>query len=99
MMVGATYHQIGNEPVIILRMRLLLFFQNWHKKNKCVIMVTHSKELAQKADVILTLRKGTIMATEDIVLDEKIREGLMEEAERFLPPDDLKNKIMNKIKQ
>lgn len=39
------------------------------------------------------------MATEDIVLDEKIREGLMEEAERFLPPDDLKNKIMNKIKQ
>ena len=34
-----------------------------------------------------------------IVLDEKIREGLMEEAERFLPPDDLKNKIMNKIKQ
>lgn len=39
------------------------------------------------------------MATEDIVLDEKIREGLMEVAERFLPPDDLKNKIMNKIKQ
>ncbi|MFV8223723.1 hypothetical protein [Faecalibacterium hattorii] len=37
------------------------------------------------------------MATEDIVLDEKIREGLMEETERFLPPDDLKNKIMNKI--
>lgn len=34
-----------------------------------------------------------------IVLDEKIREGLMEVAERFLPPDDLKNKIMNKIKQ
>lgn len=98
-MVGATYHQIGNEPVIILRMRLLLFFQNWYTKNKCVIMVTHSKELAQKADVILTLRKGTIMATEDIVLDEKIREGLMEVAERFLPPDDLKNKIMNKIKQ
>lgn len=62
-------------------------------------MVTHSKELAQKADVILTLRKETIMATEDIVLDEKIREGLMEVAERFLPPDDLKNKIMNKIKQ
>lgn len=62
-------------------------------------MVTHSKELAQKADVILTLRKGTIMATEDIVLDEKIREGLMEVAERFLPPDDLKNKIMNKTKQ
>ena len=82
-MVGATYHQIGNEPVIILRMRLLLFFQNWHTKINDVIMVTHSKELAQKADVILTLRKGTIMATEDIVLDEKIREGLMEEAERF----------------
>ena len=78
---------------------IAIFSELAHKKNKCVIMVTHSKELAQKADVILTLRKGTIMATEDIVLDEKIREGLMEVAERFLPPDDLKNKIMNKIKQ
>ena len=78
---------------------IAIFSELAHKKNKCVIMVTHSKELAQKADVILTLKKGTVMATEDIILDEKIREGLMEEAERFLPPDDLKNKIMNKIKQ
>lgn len=78
---------------------IIAIFSELAQKNKCVIMVTHSKELAQKADVILTLRKGTIMATEDIVLDEKIREGLMEEAERFLPQDDLKNKIMNKIKQ
>ena len=31
-----------------------------HEKNKCVIMVTHSKELAQKADVILTLKKGKV---------------------------------------
>ena len=70
-----------------------------HEKNKCVIIVTHSKELAQRADVILTLKKGTVMATEDTIFDEKIREGLMEEAERFSPPDDLKDKIMNKIKQ
>ena len=36
-----------------------------HEKNKCVIMVTHSRELAQKADVILTLRKGRIVENED----------------------------------
>ncbi|MDE5696873.1 MAG: hypothetical protein K2I96_05600 [Lachnospiraceae bacterium] len=35
-----------------------------HEKNKCVIMVTHSKELAQKADVFLTLKKGLIVVTE-----------------------------------
>ncbi len=46
------------------------------KKNKCVIMVTHSKEMAQKADVILTLKKGTIVETEDTVLDKRIRAGL-----------------------
>ena len=32
-------------------------------------------------------------------LDEKIREGLMEQAERFSVPDDLKDKIMKKIEQ
>ena len=37
-----------------------------HEKKKCVIIVTHSKELAQKADVILTLKKGTVAATKDI---------------------------------
>ena len=41
-------------------------------KKKYVIMVTHSKELAQKADVILTLKKGTVAATEDTELDKRI---------------------------
>ncbi len=57
-------------------------------------MVTHSKELAQKADVILTLKKGSIVADEDNALDEKIRHALMEEAKRLSPPDDLKDQIM-----
>ena len=53
-------------------------------------MVTHSKELAQKADVILTLKKGTIMGTEDTVLDEKIRGALLAQVEGLSAPDDLK---------
>ena len=70
-----------------------------HEQDKCVIVVTHSKELAEEADVILTLKQGTVVATEDTVLDEKIREGLMEQAERFSVPDDLKDKIMKKIEK
>ena len=58
-----------------------------------------TKELAEEADVILTLKQGTVVATEDTVLDEKIREGLMEQAERFSVPEDLKDKIMKKIEK
>ena len=46
-----------------------IFLELAHEKKKCVIIVTHSKELAQKADVILTLKKGRIMETEDTALD------------------------------
>ena len=70
-----------------------------HERNKCVIMVTHSKELAQKADVILTLKKGSIVETEDAAFDEKIREGLAKQAERFSASDDLKDKIMQEIEK
>lgn len=35
----------------------------------CVVVVTHSNELAQKADVILTLKKGAIVGTEDVLSD------------------------------
>lgn len=56
-----------------------------------MIVVTHSKELAEEADVILTLKQGTVAATEDTVLDEKIRDGLMEQVERVSVPDDLKD--------
>lgn len=62
-----------------------------HEQEKCVIVVTHSKELAEEADVILTLKQGTVAATEDTVLDEKIRDGLMEQVERVSVPDDLKD--------
>lgn len=44
-----------------------------HDQDKCVIVVTHSKELAEEADVILTLKQGTVIATEDTVLEERIR--------------------------
>ena len=70
-----------------------------HDQDKCVIVVTHSKELAEEADVILTLKQGTVIAAVDTVLEERIREGLMEEAERFSVPDDPKDKIMKKIEK
>lgn len=44
-----------------------------HDQDKCVIVVAHSKELAEEADVILTLKQGTVIATEDTVLEERIR--------------------------
>jgi len=44
---------------------IAIFSELAHEKNKCVIMVTHSKEMAQKADVILTLKKGTIIEAGD----------------------------------
>ena len=31
-----------------------------HQMNKCVIIVTHSNDLANQADVIMRLRKGEI---------------------------------------
>ena len=34
--------------------------QSAHQMNKCVVVVTHSGELAKQADVVLTLRKGGI---------------------------------------
>lgn len=38
---------------------IAVFAELAHKQNKCVIVVTHSKELARQADVILTLGKGS----------------------------------------
>ena len=32
-----------------------------HKMNKCVVVVTHSGDLANQADVVLRLKKGEIV--------------------------------------
>lgn len=42
-----------------------LFKQLAHEQNKCVIVVTHSKELAQEADEIVFLKRGKLAATAD----------------------------------
>lgn len=39
------------------------------------------------------------METEDAAFDEKIREGLAKQAERFSASDDLKDKIMQEIEK
>jgi putative ABC transport system ATP-binding protein len=41
-----------------------IFLNLAHEQDKCVVMVTHSKEMAGKADVILTLKKGIIAENE-----------------------------------
>lgn len=49
-----------------------IFLELAHEKNKCVIIVTHSKEQAKKADVILNLTKGMVTANENTLFDQKI---------------------------
>ncbi|NBK79987.1 ATP-binding cassette domain-containing protein [bacterium D16-76] len=44
-----------------------------HQMNKCVIIVTHSNELAKQADVILKLRKGELQITD--IPDTDMRKG------------------------
>lgn len=38
--------------------------QSAHQMNKCVVVVTHSNELAKQADVILRMRKGNVQRLE-----------------------------------
>lgn len=42
-----------------------------HKSGKCVVIVTHSNELAKEADVIFRLRKGELQVLENISLPAK----------------------------
>ena len=41
-----------------------IFEELAHKHNKCIIMVTHSKEIADKSDCILRLEKGLLKLEE-----------------------------------
>ena len=42
-----------------------LFVELAHKENKIVVIVTHSREVANRADVILKLRKGKLAEVEN----------------------------------
>jgi len=42
-----------------------------HQMNKCVVIVTHSNELAKQADVILKLRKGELQIADTPDIDTK----------------------------
>lgn len=43
-----------------------------HKSDKCVIVVTHSNELAKQADVILQLKRGSIQVLKNSVPESKM---------------------------
>jgi putative ABC transport system ATP-binding protein len=57
-----------------------IFLDLAHEQDKCVVMVTHSKEMAQKADVILTLKNGMVVDNMEALFDERIREALLKTA-------------------
>lgn len=42
-----------------------------HKSDKCVVIVTHSNELANRADVELQLKRGSIQVLKDSILELK----------------------------
>ncbi len=45
-----------------------------HKSDKCVIVVTHSNELAKQADVILQLKRGSIQVLKNSVPESKMHD-------------------------
>lgn len=46
-----------------------------HKMNKCVVVVTHSNELAKQADVICRLKRGELQVLDRISDTPKARNG------------------------
>ena len=38
-----------------------LFIQLSHEKNKCILLVTHSNEIARKCDVVLSIKEGKLV--------------------------------------
>ena len=49
-----------------------LLSRNAHSRNKCVIVVTHSTELAEAADIVLKIHKGCITYTDNrSVIEER----------------------------
>lgn len=46
-----------------------------HKMNKCVVVVTHSNELAKQADVICRLKRGELQVLDRISDTPKVRNG------------------------
>lgn len=76
-----------------------LLKQTAHELGKCVIVVTHSKEMALKANSVLILKEDSIVETEDTALDEKIKGTLSGMAEGVSVSDDLKDKIMKGIEK
>ena len=45
--------------------------ESTHKLGKCVIVVTHSTELAKRADVVLQLKRGSIQVLKNSVMESR----------------------------
>ena len=42
-----------------------------HKSGKCVVIVTHSNELAKEADVVFRLRKGDLQISDTSEIEQE----------------------------
>ena len=42
-----------------------------HKSGKCVVIVTHSNELAKEADVVFRLRKGDLLISDASEIEQE----------------------------
>ena len=75
-----------------------------HELGKCVIVVTHSKQLAEEADVILEISQGKLNNREspkEDDIDEQLRKTFQTVAATIDVPDSekLKNRIDEEIRQ
>ena len=75
-----------------------------HELGKCVIVVTHSKQLAEEADIVLEISQGTLYKREiptEEALDSQLREIFHTVAANLDVPDNdkLKGRIDKGIKQ
>lgn len=52
---------------------IAIFKESTHKSGKCVVIVTHSNELAREADIVFCLKKGELQISD--IFDTGIRKG------------------------
>lgn len=68
-----------------------------HEANKCIILVTHDREIAHKADEILYLKNGCIVNDTEKLTDERIKEALELEVSNVYASEEFKERLFKKI--
>ena len=74
-----------------------LFLRLAHVEQKCVIIVTHSSQVAERADVILRLKDGAILNDKELFYDEQIRQGLKREVPSISFSEEEKKRLQGNL--